>query len=121
MVRVRWTQWRIVVALSVLGGAMAARQVSAQPSRGALAPGTWAITHVSLVTMTSENVLKDSTIVVRDGRIQAHGPSSSVRAPLGRASLTAAGNTSFLGSPTCTPTSIPTTTLPSLLGPMSLG
>jgi imidazolonepropionase-like amidohydrolase len=74
---------RIVFALILVGGAMAARQVAAQPSRGALAGGAWAITHVSVVPMTSETLLKDATVVVRDGRITALGPSASVSVPSG--------------------------------------
>jgi imidazolonepropionase-like amidohydrolase len=54
------------------------------PSRGALARGTFAITDVTVVPMTSRNaVLRGSTVVVRDGRIAAVGAAGSVAVPQG--------------------------------------
>jgi imidazolonepropionase-like amidohydrolase len=42
-------------------------------SRTALAKGTIAISHVNVIPMTRETVLKDVTVLVRDGRIAAIG------------------------------------------------
>ncbi len=56
-------------------------QVAAQASRGALAKGTFAITEVTVVPMTSDTILSGSTVLVRDGRVAAVGPSGSVKVP----------------------------------------
>jgi imidazolonepropionase-like amidohydrolase len=53
----------------------------APASRGALASGAYAITNVAVVPMTSETVIRDGTVIVRDGRIAAIGPSRDVRVP----------------------------------------
>ena len=66
--------WLLIVAFGALAGFIVVTPAAAQPSRGALTPGTFAITGVSVVPMTSEIVLKDSTVLVRDGRIVASGP-----------------------------------------------
>jgi imidazolonepropionase-like amidohydrolase len=58
-------------------------QAVAQASRTALARGTFAITGVSVVPMTSDTVLTETTVVVRDGRIASIGPSRSVALPKG--------------------------------------
>ncbi len=55
--------------------------VSAQGSRGHLTPGTFAITDVTVVPMTSASVMEDAVVVVRDGRIEAVGPARTVRVP----------------------------------------
>ena len=47
------------------------------------AQGTTAITGVSVVPMTRDTVLRDMTIVVRDRRIQALGPSRTTPVPAG--------------------------------------
>ncbi len=53
------------------------------PSRGALTPGTLAITNVAVIPMTRDTVLRDHTVVVRDGRIVALGPSARTTVPAG--------------------------------------
>lgn len=63
--------------------AAGAQPAAAQASRGALARGTFAITHVSVVPMTRDTVLSDATVLVRDGRIAAVGPVARVRVPAG--------------------------------------
>ena len=70
-------------ALAVLAALAIARAAPAQASRGALASGTFAITNVSVIPMTSETVLADATVLVRDGRIAAVGPAARVRVPAG--------------------------------------
>src|SRR5262249_52199021 len=70
------------VALVALLGLASAPFAGAQASRGALATGTFAIMRVSVVPMTgTDNVLKDSTVLVRDGRIVAAGATGSVAVP----------------------------------------
>jgi imidazolonepropionase-like amidohydrolase len=53
----------------------------AQPSRGALTPGTFAITNVTVVPMTGPLVIAAATVVVRDGRIEQVGPAATVTLP----------------------------------------
>ncbi|HEX6107295.1 MAG TPA: amidohydrolase family protein [Gemmatimonadales bacterium] len=57
--------------------------VHAQGSRGHLTPGTLAVTGVAVVPMTSETVIQNATVIVRDGRIEAIGPSARVKVPAG--------------------------------------
>lgn len=54
-----------------------------QASRGALATGTYAITDVAVVPMTRDTVLRDATVLVRDGRIVAVGAARNVQVPAG--------------------------------------
>lgn len=46
-----------------------ASSLSAQASRTPLTPGAIAITNVNVIPMTSDTVLRDVTVVIRDGRI----------------------------------------------------
>ncbi len=52
-------------------------------ARGALASGQLAITNVSVVPMTGNSVLRDATVLVRDGRITHVGSLRDVRVPQG--------------------------------------
>ena len=52
-----------------------------EPSRGALARGTVAITGVHVITMADERVVRDATVLVRDGRIAEVG--RNVKVPAG--------------------------------------
>ncbi|HEX5726966.1 MAG TPA: amidohydrolase family protein [Longimicrobiaceae bacterium] len=61
----------------------AAAPAEGQASRGALERGTFAVTGVTVVPMTAETVIRDATVLVRDGRIAAVGPSGDVRVPAG--------------------------------------
>jgi imidazolonepropionase-like amidohydrolase len=70
-------------ALVAPPSAIAAQRVVPPPSRGALTPGTFAITNVNLVPMTSETVVRDGAVLVRDGRIVAAGPAGRVAIPPG--------------------------------------
>jgi imidazolonepropionase-like amidohydrolase len=54
-----------------------------QASRGVLSPGTFAITGVSVIPMTRDTVIRDATVVVKDGRIASVGASGNVRVPAG--------------------------------------
>jgi imidazolonepropionase-like amidohydrolase len=62
----------MIPLLFVLIAAAAAAQ---QPfdSRGTFVPGTLAITNVNVVPMTSDSVIRDATVLVRDGRITGVG------------------------------------------------
>jgi len=60
-----------------------AAPAQAQGSRGHLASGVYAITGVAVLPMTSETVVNDAVVVVRDGRIEAVGPGDKVRVPAG--------------------------------------
>ena len=61
---------RRLITLMILA-ALAAPSVEGQSSRGALARGTIAITSVNVVPMTRDTVIRDATVIVRDGRIAA--------------------------------------------------
>jgi imidazolonepropionase-like amidohydrolase len=53
-------------------------------SRGALTPGLVAVTNVTVIPMTApDSVLRNATVLVRDGRIAAVGPAASMRLPRG--------------------------------------
>jgi hypothetical protein len=70
-------------AVLILLAAGPARPSAGQASRTALSPGAFAITNVSVIPMTSETVVGDQTILVRDGRIAEVGASRSVAVPSG--------------------------------------
>jgi len=63
--------------------AVSAASLPGQGSRTALTPGTIAITHVNVVPMTSDTVLADRSVLVRDGRIVEVQPASALRVPAG--------------------------------------
>lgn len=60
-------------------------------SRTALAPGVVAITGATVVTMTRDSVLRDATVLVRDGRIAAVGPAARVQVPAGARRIDGSG------------------------------
>lgn len=66
-----------------------ATSLYAQPSRTALAHDTFAITHVAVITMTSEKPVTDATVLVREGRIVAVG--SKVDIPAGTRTIDGTG------------------------------
>lgn len=69
-------------ALSItLAVTAAATTAAPAQTRGALAQGTLAITGVNVVPMTRDTVLRDVTVLVRDGRIAEIGSGRSVRVP----------------------------------------
>ncbi|HEY0304060.1 MAG TPA: amidohydrolase family protein [Longimicrobiales bacterium] len=71
----------IAFALAVLATGDAAAQ---QPSsRGALTQGSFAITNVNVIPMTRDTLLRDQTVLVRDGRIVRVGAARSVSVPAG--------------------------------------
>lgn len=73
---------RLMLLATASAGAQAVL-VQSSTSRTALAPGVVAITGATVVTMTSDSVLHDATVLVRDGRIAAVGPAARVRVPAG--------------------------------------
>jgi imidazolonepropionase-like amidohydrolase len=70
-----------ITAAVTLG--LVAPGASAQGSRGYLSRGAFAITDVNVIPMTSETVLEQAVVLVRDGRIEAVGPADRVRVPAG--------------------------------------
>lgn len=70
-------------ATHVATAVLVASSAFAQPSRGALASGTIAIERVNLIPMTRDTVLRDMTVVIRDGRISAITPARGARIPNG--------------------------------------
>ena len=70
-------------ALAVLALILPLRPLDAQGSRGALTPGSFAITGVTVVPMTKDTVIRDATVLVRDGRIAEVGATRNVRVPSG--------------------------------------
>ena len=55
----------------------------AQTSRTALTKGSIAITNVAVVPMTSDTVIRDATVLIRNGRITSVGPAASTKIPVG--------------------------------------
>ncbi len=77
------SDWRRlgILAVAMLGCGVTA---AGQASRGALAPGTFAVTDVTIVPMTGEGaVVEGATVVVVDGRIAKVGPAGEVEVPEG--------------------------------------
>ena len=70
-------------ALAVLALVQPLSLLQGQASRGALSPGTFAITGVSVIPMTRDTVIRDATVVVKDGRIASVDASGTVRVPAG--------------------------------------
>ncbi|HWB40747.1 MAG TPA: amidohydrolase family protein [Gemmatimonadales bacterium] len=70
----------ILSALLALG-LLAPAAGHGQASRGALASGTYAITEVTVVPMTRDTLIRDATVLVRDGRVAAIGASRNVQVP----------------------------------------
>ena len=62
---------------------MLAVAITPPGDRGAAQPGVLAITRASVVSMTSDTVLPDITIIVRDGRIVTVGPAATTAIPRG--------------------------------------
>ena len=77
------------ILLIGLGGLLACQaQTAAVPARrlaerGAVTSGDMVITNVSVVTMTSEAVVRDAAVLTRDGRITYVGPQRDLRVPQG--------------------------------------
>lgn len=57
---------------------------AAQDTRGALTQGLLAVT-VSVIPMTGDTVIRDATVIIRDGRIAAISPARTARVPAGHA------------------------------------
>jgi imidazolonepropionase-like amidohydrolase len=73
----------ISCALAVLALILPLPSLDAQGSRGALTPGSFAITDVTVVPMTRDTVIRDATVLVRHGRIAEVGATRNVRVPSG--------------------------------------
>lgn len=80
-----------IAALTIVPGESARGQRSNDASRGALTPGTFALTNVTVVPMTSNTVIPRATVLIRDGRIAAVGAVSTTRIPTGTRTIDATG------------------------------
>ena len=78
------------VALSLVA-TMAAPRLAAQPSRTPLSRGTLAITGVSVIPMTADTILREMTVLVRDGRIASIAPVRTTRLPRGTRAIDGRG------------------------------
>jgi imidazolonepropionase-like amidohydrolase len=58
---------------------------------------TWAIEHARLIPSSAGAVVEDGTVVVRDGKVKALGPRSSVRVPEGARRVDGSGGTVLPG------------------------
>ena len=74
--------YRLVASLLVTAALIPA-PAPAQASRAALARGTFAVADVSVIPMTQDTVLRGFTVLVRDGRIAALGPTRTLKLPVG--------------------------------------
>ncbi len=75
---------RILLSLGLLTG-LAAAQSKGKPE------GAIAIVHVNVIPMNRETVLRDQTVVVTDGKIQAVGSAESTAIPAGARKIDASG------------------------------
>ena len=57
----------------------------------------WAIEHARLIPSPTGAVVEDATVVLRDGKVQALGPSASVRVPDGARRVDGSGGTVLPG------------------------
>jgi imidazolonepropionase-like amidohydrolase len=64
------------------------------PTRDSITKSTVAFVNVNVIPMTGNRVLRDQTVIVRDGRIARIGPSSKLSAP--KDALRVEGNGKFL-------------------------
>ncbi|MGZ6140000.1 MAG: amidohydrolase family protein, partial [Myxococcaceae bacterium] len=64
---------------------------------GARAGETWVLEHARVLSSASAAPIEDGTVVVRDGRIAALGPSGSVRVPTGARRVDGRGGTVLPG------------------------
>ena len=78
-------------ALALALVATSAASAAAQPAQTAPVPQPVAFVDVNVIPMDRERVLERQTVVVRDGRIAAIGPTSSVNVPAGALRIDARG------------------------------
>jgi imidazolonepropionase-like amidohydrolase len=67
----------------VLPALIASGQSRAGQSRGPTTAGVSAVTNVTVIPMSRDTVLRDMTVIVRDGRIAEVGPARSTTVPTG--------------------------------------
>lgn len=70
---------RSIVGASTIILAFVAGSAGAQASRGALARGSFAITGVNVIPLSSDTMFRNVTVLVENGRITAVGPARTVR------------------------------------------
>ncbi len=74
---------KLTCALAGLALLLLVPPLQAQGSRGALASGTLALTGVTVIPMTRDTMVRDATVLVRDGRIAEIGAARDVTVPAG--------------------------------------
>jgi imidazolonepropionase-like amidohydrolase len=74
---------KLTCALAGLALLLLVPPLQAQGSRGALASGTVALTGVTVIPMTGDTMVRDATVLVRDGRIAEIGAAWDVTVPPG--------------------------------------
>ncbi len=77
----RHSTWWFFAIPALFASPLAAQSQSG--SRGALTPGTLAITGVTVIPMSKDTLIPDATVLVRDGRIAAIGATRNVHIPSG--------------------------------------
>ena len=77
---------RMLAAAAAVSSAAAA-----QDTRGALTQGLLAVTNVSVIPMTGDTVIRDATVIIRDGRIAAISPARTARVPAGTRTIDGSG------------------------------
>ncbi len=60
-----------------------AQRPPANSARAALGAGVIAVRHATIIPMTRDTVLRDATVIARDGRIVAVGPTATTTVPAG--------------------------------------
>lgn len=87
----RFDPWFLLATAVLSAAPLRAQRLPPGESRGALTRGLYAFTNVNLIPMTTEGVVAGATVVVRDGRIAAVGPSGAVPIPPGAIGIDGTG------------------------------
>ena len=89
------SRWMPIVLCTTVAAASLSAAVRQQSRpgvvRGALSRGLLAVRHVSVIPMTTDTLLRDATVIVRDGRIIAVGPTATTTVPPGAQVVEGAG------------------------------
>jgi len=88
------SRWRLALVLVILAVAAAPTFGAVDTSRTALAPGSFVIRDVTVISMAGESILRDASVLVRDGRIASVGKTMEATVPEG--TRTIGGRAKFL-------------------------
>ena len=81
----------VVLSGSMLAASRASTAPSSPPAAAQSAPAAIAFTHVNVVPMDSERVLRDQTVLVEQGRIRSLGSADQVQIPAGITTVDGSG------------------------------